>query len=135
MDVAIKFMSAQAAASTSLRARFDREAKAAAKLKSAHIVQMMDYGVEEETLYIVMELLGGEDLAARLRRVHRLPLPEVATLLGQSCKGLAVAHDAGIVHRDLKPANPYLAREGQERVLKSCRLWDCAGAGDHRSCG
>jgi serine/threonine-protein kinase len=47
-----------------------------------------------------------------------LPLPEVASLLGQACKGLAVAHDAGIVHRDLKPANLYLAREGQEEVLK-----------------
>jgi serine/threonine-protein kinase len=98
--------------------RFEREAKAAAKLKSAHIVQIMDYGVEDETLHIVMELLSGEDLASRIRRLGQLPLPAVAAILGQACKGLALAHEAGVVHRDLKPANLFLAREGRDEIAK-----------------
>ena len=118
IDVAVKFMTAEAATSSSARLRFEREAKAAAKLKSAHIVQIMDYGVENDALHIVMELLTGEDLASRLQRLGRLPLSAVASLLGQACKGLALAHDAGIVHRDLKPANLFLAREGRDEIVK-----------------
>ena len=118
IDVAVKFMTPEAATSANARMRFEREAKAAAKLKSAHIVQILDYGVEGETLYIVMDLLLGEDLATRICRLGRLPLPAVASILGQACEGLTLAHDAGIVHRDLKPANLFLAREGRTEVVK-----------------
>jgi serine/threonine-protein kinase len=118
IDVAVKFMTAEAAASANARMRFEREAKAAAKLKSAHIVQVFDYGVEDDVLHIVMELLVGEDLATRLGRVGRLPLPAVAQILGQACKGLTLAHEAGVVHRDLKPANIFLARDGHDEVVK-----------------
>ena len=118
IDVAVKFMTAEAAASPDARSRFEREAKAAARLKSAHIVQVLDYGVEDDVLHIVMELLVGEDLATRLDRVGRLSLPEVARILGQACKGLTLAHEAGVVHRDLKPANIFLARDGHDEVVK-----------------
>lgn len=118
VDVAVKFMSAEATAAANGLARFEREAKACAKLKSSHIVQILDYGVENEVLHMVMELLSGEDLATRLERVRRLSLPAVASLLGQACKGLALAHEAGIVHRDLKPANIFLSREGSDEVVK-----------------
>jgi serine/threonine-protein kinase len=118
IHVAVKFMTAEAATSANARFRFEREAKAAAKLKSAHIVGIMDYGAEGETLYIAMDLLSGEDLAQRIRRLGRLSLPAVANILGQACKGIASAHDAGIVHRDLKPANLFLAREGRDEVVK-----------------
>lgn len=118
VNVAIKFMMPEAAAVASARDRFEREAKASALLKSSHIVQMIDYGVEEDVRYIVMDLLVGEDLGQRLNRVRRLPLPVVAKILGQACKGLAIAHHAGIVHRDLKPANLFLAREGDDEVVK-----------------
>ena len=118
IDVAVKFMTAEAAASANARLRFEREAKAAAKLKSAHIVQIMDYGVEDDTLHIVMELLSGEDLATRLHRFGRLPVAAVAAILGQACEGIALAHDAGIVHRDLKPANLFLCREGRNEIVK-----------------
>ena len=100
IDVAVKFMTAETATSANSRVRFEREAKAAAKLKSANIVQILDYGIENETLYIVMELLMGEDLAARLGRLGRLPLWAVASILAQAAKGVALAHAAGIVHRD-----------------------------------
>jgi serine/threonine-protein kinase len=118
VDVAVKFMNPDTAASANARMRFEREAKAAAKLKNTHIVQIIDYGAEDETLYLVMELLVGEDLASRIRRFGQLPLPTVASILGQACKGLTLAHEAGIVHRDLKPANIFVARDGHDEIVK-----------------
>src|SRR5689334_4567318 len=72
--MAIKFMDPAMASSTEARARFEREAKAAARLQSPHVVQVHDYGVDDEIPYIVMELLDGEDLGQRLKRVFRLSL-------------------------------------------------------------
>jgi serine/threonine-protein kinase len=118
VDVAVKFMNPDTAASANARMRFEREAKAAAKLKNTHIVQIMDYGAEDETLYLVMELLVGEDLASRIRRFGQLPLPMAASVLGQACKGLTLAHEAAIVHRDLKPANIFIARDGHDEIVK-----------------
>jgi len=115
-EMAVKLMDPSIAASGPERARFAAEAKAAAKLKSQHIVQVTDYGVEEETPYIVMELLEGEDLGARLRREGRQSLEMARTLNAQVARGLRRAHEAGVIHRDLKPANIFLARgeEGEE---------------------
>jgi serine/threonine-protein kinase len=105
-------------ASVTSRERFDREAKAAAQIRSANVVQILDYGVDRGTPYIVMELLRGEDLGTRLKRLGRLPLEEVAGLVAAIARALQRAHDVGLVHRDLKPANVYLAREGDEIVPK-----------------
>ncbi|MEO7328523.1 MAG: protein kinase [Minicystis sp.] len=110
VTVAVKFMSPALAASPEARARFEREAKAAAQLKSPHVVQVHDYGFEDGVPYIVMELLEGEDLNTRLRRQKRLSLSESSTILTQAARALGRAHDAGIVHRDLKPANLFLAK-------------------------
>jgi serine/threonine protein kinase len=109
--VAVKFMDEAVASTEAGRARFEREAKSAAQLHSPHVVQIHDYGVHRGTPYIAMELLSGEDLKARLDRLGRLPLPEVAALLGQVAKGLGKAHRMGVVHRDLKPANIFLAAD------------------------
>src|SRR5687767_11526930 len=68
--VAIKFMDPELAASEELKARFQREASAAGALRTRHVVQVHDFGVEDDTPYIVMELLEGEDLGARLSRVR-----------------------------------------------------------------
>src|SRR4029079_123443 len=65
-----------------------------------------------------MEVLSGEDLSKRIDRVERLPLSAVADIVSQSAKGLKIAHDAGIVHRDLKPSNVFLARFGDDEVVK-----------------
>ena len=140
IDVAVKFMTPEAAASANARMRFEREARAAAKLKSTHIVQILDYGVEDTTLYIAMDLLSGEDLASRLKRVQRLSLPWVSHILGQACRGVALAHDAGIVHRDLKPANLFMAREGPDEVVKVldfgiAKAPDSAGTGAETRAG
>jgi serine/threonine-protein kinase len=118
VTVAIKFMTPEVAASSEARGRFEREAKASALLKSPNAVQVHDYGVEEGTPYLVMELLEGEDLEARLARAGRLSPADTAIILEQACKGLRRAHEADLVHRDLKPQNLFLARHGDDEVVK-----------------
>lgn len=110
--VAVKFMRDSYSRLPVLRARFEREARAAAQLKSPHIVQVHDFGFEEEdeVPYLVMELLQGEDLSKRLQRCGRLSLPETLHIIVQAGKALRSVHEAGFVHRDLKPANFFLAR-------------------------
>ncbi|WP_438016058.1 protein kinase [Sorangium sp. So ce315] len=118
VDIAIKFMAPQFASSPELRARFEREARAAAVLKSAHAVQVYDYGIEQDTPYIVMELLEGEDLAARLARERRIGLPALLGILEQVGRALRRAHELGLVHRDLKPGNLFLSLQDGEQVAK-----------------
>ena len=70
---AVKFIHEEAAKSGELRARFEREAKTAAQLRSPHVVQILDHGVWQGSPYIAMEFLEGEDLDHRLRRLRMLP--------------------------------------------------------------
>jgi eukaryotic-like serine/threonine-protein kinase len=74
--------------------------------------------MEDDLPYIVMELLDGEDLGARLKRMQRLSLAETAQILLPVARGLERAHHAKLVHRDLKPENIFLVREGDEDVPK-----------------
>ena len=107
--VAVKFMTRDHVLQPDLAARFRREAQAAAQLRSPHVTQVLDYGVTPDgEPYIVMELLEGETLRQRLRRVGNLPLGEVVHLIEQMAKGLSRAHQLGLVHRDIKPDNLFL---------------------------
>jgi serine/threonine-protein kinase len=116
--VAIKLIDPLLMADPEACSRFMREAQSAASLRSAHVVQILDYGVDGETPYIVMELLEGESLASRLRRVQRLSPAETARIIGDVCRAVARAHQAGIVHRDLKPDNIYLVPDDENEVAK-----------------
>ncbi|WP_437637787.1 protein kinase domain-containing protein [Sorangium sp. So ce854] len=117
-SVAVKFMDPAYAESPAFRTRFEREARAAAQLKNPHVVQVHDFGFHESVPYLVMELLQGEDLNARLQRRGRLPLLEAHRILAQTGKALRSAHEAGLVHRDLKPANLFLARvDGEDEDM------------------
>jgi eukaryotic-like serine/threonine-protein kinase len=118
VDVAVKFHSPRAEFDSHAEQRFRREAQAAAKLKSPHVVQMYDFGIDAGAPYIVMELLEGEDLGEHLERERRLDFKVSLDLLRQAAKALTLAHQAGIVHRDIKPSNLFLARIGGERLLK-----------------
>lgn len=118
VDVALKFMAPEFADSPELRARFEREAKAAALLKSPHAVQVHDYGIDGGAPYIVMELLEGEDLAARLAREGRLSLAATRRIVEDVGKALRRAHEVGLIHRDMKPANIFLARQAGDEVVK-----------------
>jgi serine/threonine protein kinase len=108
--VACKFIDADfASKSPEARTRFKNEARAAASLRSKHVVDVYDYGVMGDGRpYIVMEFLAGESLADRLERVGRLPLAATARVAHQVGRALQKAHAAGIVHRDLKPDNIFL---------------------------
>ncbi len=109
--VAIKFIDPYLAKEVSAQKRFRIEAQAAAALRSPHVVQVFDYGVDEGEPYIVMELLDGETLAARLRREGRLTVEDTLIVAKHTAKALSVAHEQGIVHRDLKPENVFLMGE------------------------
>src|SRR5690242_13455438 len=86
--VAVKLMSPVLAASTAARIRFEREAKAAARLSSPHVGEVHDYGVEGDAPYIVMEHLDGEDLSARLHARGRLGPEDTAEIVDQIAKAL-----------------------------------------------
>jgi serine/threonine-protein kinase len=90
-------------------ARFETEARGLAQIDSPHVVRVFDYGITAHGCpFIVMELLRGEDLGARLRRAGTLDLPTTAEIIRQSCLALGRAHALGAVHRDIKPANIFL---------------------------
>ena len=116
--VAVKVMAQELAQLSEPLQRFEREAMAVAQLRSSHIVQLYDYGVQEGLPFMVMELLVGENLGQRLRRVGRLTVRESMTILEQICKGLKAAHNAGLIHRDMKPSNVFLAQRDDEEVVK-----------------
>ena len=117
--VAVKFMTEQSAADPAVKARFEREAKLAARIKSPHVVQILDYATTADgTPFIVMELLEGEDLASRLERGQKLTLEDTSHVLVQVCRVLAKAHALGIVHRDIKPENVFLSECDGELFVK-----------------
>jgi serine/threonine protein kinase len=122
--VAIKFIKPRFSDQAEARARFEIEARAAAKLKTKHAVHVYDYGVSPEGLpYIVMEFLEGESLSDAVITRGPLAPSEVAQIIGQAARALSRAHAAGVVHRDLKPDNIFLARtdddvEGLPYVVK-----------------
>jgi len=101
------------AVATRAIAQFRREAEAAAHLRSAHTVDLYDFGVtEDQTLYLVMELLDGMDLESLVRQHGPMPSPRVIHVIRQVCDSLEEAHARGLVHRDIKPANIHLGRVG-----------------------
>ena len=116
--VALKFLDHNAARDSDSVTRFQREAEAASAVESAHIVQIFDSGTGPGGRpYLVMELLNGEDLRARLRREGRVPLAEVVHIAGQVLRALGRAHAAGIVHRDLKPDNVFLCQRDDDPMF------------------
>lgn len=117
-EVAVKLMNPELGRSREGLSRFLREAQAAAALRSPHVVQILDYGVDRGTPYFAMELLDGESLRTRLRRVGRLNPKEAGTLFLQLGRAVSRAHDAGIIHRDLKPDNVFILRNDEEELVK-----------------
>lgn len=110
--VAIKVMRAADEPSTELLARFEREAQIASQIPSDHITEVLDLGeLDDGQLFIVMEYLAGQSLAARLDRLGRLPPRELVGLLRQILVALSAAHRAGVIHRDIKPDNIFILDE------------------------
>jgi len=118
MPVAVKVMAPAVAQLPGFVARFVLEAKSAAKIRSPNVVTVFEHGVHQGLPYMVMELLEGEDLHARLKREQHLSLAATSRIVREVCKALQRAHTLNIVHRDLKPANVFLVRDGDEEVAK-----------------
>jgi tRNA A-37 threonylcarbamoyl transferase component Bud32 len=117
-DVALKVMVAQIADDPELKQRFEREAKAVARMTHPNVVNIYDRGEQPDgSPWIVMELLKGEDLQKRVRRTPPLTLEEKVGIIGQVLRGLGHAHKAGIVHRDIKPANIYIPDDGAVKIM------------------
>jgi len=110
--VAIKFLLPDFIKHAEAKARFTREARAAAKIQSEHVARVIDVStLETGAPYMVMEFLEGADLAQTIETSGPLSVEDTALYVIQACEALAEAHAHGIVHRDLKPANLFLAQQ------------------------
>ncbi|MFO0577762.1 MAG: protein kinase [Polyangia bacterium] len=115
--VAVKVLRHELASDTQAVARFHREARSASRLDHEHIIRVTDFGqTDDGLLFLVMELLDGENLAQVLRR-GPLPWRRAATIMRDIALGLAHAHEQGVIHRDLKPENVVLVRRSRARQL------------------
>jgi hypothetical protein len=116
-DVALKMMLVDFSHDAPTRERFQREARAVARLQHRNVVTIHELGEVEGTPFIVMELLGGRDLDAILKSDVQLTLGQKLEIAAQLCEGLAYAHDQGIVHRDIKPGNVRVLEDGTVKIL------------------
>jgi serine/threonine protein kinase len=112
--VAVKLLAQHLADDPTFVSRFRREAQAAARLVHPNIVQVFDSGLDEGSgqHYIVMEYIEGQSCAEILRDDGWIEVPDVLSIVEQSCSGLDYAHRHGVVHRDVKPGNLLRSREG-----------------------
>jgi serine/threonine protein kinase len=113
--VAIKVLKQKLAAQPAQAERFMREARAMAKIRSPHVVTVYQVGEEDGNIYLVMEVLEGEDLAERLKRKGPLSEAEAVKHLHGTIRGLRDATSAGVIHRDVKPANLFIV-DGQVKL-------------------
>ncbi len=115
-DVAVKVLHREVASDPERLARFEREAKAVAKLEHPNILAIHDFGTEDGIAYAVMELLEGESLREVISR-EGLSTSKAVEYARAIADGLSAAHEKGIVHRDLKPENVFLTRDGRIKIL------------------
>lgn len=115
-DVAVKVMHPHLAESETFIARFRREARAAARLSHPNAVAVFDQGLWEESFYLTMEYVDGEDLRDALRRRGSLPVGEALSVVERVLDALAAAHRRDLIHRDIKPENVLLTREGTPKL-------------------
>lgn len=119
---ALKLLRSDLAREASVVQRFEREARAVAKLESAHIVAIVDSGVVDDAPFFVMERLYGEELRRLLTRDGPLPIQRAVHIALDVCRALTVAHAAGVIHRDLKPENLFITRS--ELGTDHCKVLD-----------
>ncbi|HEX4945197.1 MAG TPA: protein kinase [Blastocatellia bacterium] len=114
--VALKVLPESFAQDADRLSRFEQEALATSALNHPNILTVHDFGLHEGSPYLVMELLEGEELRARLQR-GALPRSTALEYAEQIAAGLAIAHEKGIVHRDLKPENLFITNDGRVKIL------------------
>ena len=126
--VAVKMLQKEMLTHEVIVSRFEREARAAAQLRSRHTARVMDVdvttGPHGGLPYMVMEFLEGRDLESELAERVRLPYDEAVDVVLQACAAMLEAHALGIVHRDLKPANLFLARDDHDARARIVKVLD-----------
>ncbi len=114
-DVALKLLRGGANGAAEIR-RFEREARAAGRLRSPYTIQIYDFGASDDGLwYMAMELLVGADLRKLVETTGPLSEARAVHFARQACLSLAEAHEAGVIHRDVKPGNIFIGRSGEFR--------------------
>jgi serine/threonine-protein kinase len=116
--VALKVMVAAIADDPELKKRFEREAKAVAKMTHPNVVMVFDLGYHTDgSPFLAMELLKGNDLQKAMREPPPMSLERKVAIILQVLAGLSHAHQAGIVHRDIKPANIFINLDGSVKIM------------------
>lgn len=115
--VALKLLKPEIAADEQTITRFRNELKFARKIGHRNVCKMFDLNRSDETYFITMEYVSGEDLKSFINRVGRLPVAKAVIIAEQVCEGLVEAHHQGVVHRDLKPQNIMIDREGNAKIM------------------
>lgn len=117
--VAVKCLSDQMLNNAEAKARFEREALAAAQIRSPHVVAVLDHGFSPDgTPFMVLEMLEGEDLSKKIEREGRVEPAVIGRIVSHVCKALSKAHSLDIVHRDIKPDNVFLTDVEGELFVK-----------------
>lgn len=117
-DVALKFIRPDNYNVKTSVERFRREARVLAQLKSAHIVQVLDFGLDQGAPYLAMEFLHGEDLSVMLDREQTLSPARAYSIILEAARGLAASHASGVIHRDIKPSNLFVSEHMGRQVVK-----------------
>jgi hypothetical protein len=128
--VALKLLPAEGEPDMAALMRFHREGRAVASLDHPNIVRGYDMDCEGALVYLAMEYVEGENLAALVNRIGPLPIELAASCVRQAALGLQHAHDAGWVHRDIKPANLLLTPAGVVKILDLGLARSMLDAGD-----
>jgi len=110
-QVAVKVLREAATSDARKIERFEREARAVARLSHPHILAIYDFGHEDGVNFAVMELLQGQNLRNRLRE-GRIPIQQIVRITREAAAGLGAAHAQGVIHRDIKPENIFLTAGG-----------------------
>ena len=115
--VALKVLHPEFAHQESVQARFLREGELASRIRHPHVVDVTDFGIQDDLPFLVMEFLEGESLRALLSRKGTLAPQRIADIMLPVCAGVGAAHDAGVVHRDLKPDNIFLEKTKHGEIV------------------
>jgi predicted Ser/Thr protein kinase len=116
-EMALKLLKPEIASDKDIIERFKNELKFARKIAHRNVCKMYDLNEEEETPYITMEYVKGEDLKSFIRKKGKLAEKEAIAVAKQVCEGLAEAHELGVVHRDLKPQNIMIDEKSTAKVM------------------